>query len=292
MADWFDGFDAFILLWSGSGLAVLLRSEADLVQRPHALKIGEMKTRAMKTFMHTNRVTCFCLVLGLIALVAAGQSGCTDGPFYHMKKANPYFQKQWKKDRELGPIFVDRLEELELLKGQLASMSAGEQEQWAAQLAAIVQKDPSSEMRARAVNTIAKIQSDTAVTSLNFASRDEVEKVRMAACKAWKLRGDNAAREMLLSLAQADESTSVRQAAVDGLSVFKEDGEVRTALTNLLSDRSPAVQFQVAQSLKSMTGRDYGGDFDAWKRFMAGENVPEPPPLSTAERVWNALPSF
>lgn len=251
-----------------------------------------MKTRATKYFMLTNRQITVCFVSGLIAVVTAGQSGCTDGPFYQMKKANPYFQKQWKKDRELGPIFVDRLEELELLKGQLYSMSASEQEQWTAQLAAIVQKDPSSEMRARAANTMAKIQSETAVTSLNFASRDEVEKVRLAACNAWKVRGDSAARDMLLSLAQADESTSVRQAAIDGLSVFKEDGEVRAALTSLLSDRSPAVQYQVAQSLKSMTGRDYGGDFEAWKRFMAGENVPEPPPLSTAERVWNALPSF
>lgn len=274
-------------LWAGAGKAVLLRSEADLVQRSSA-----MKTRAMKTFMPTNRVISYCLVLSALALVAGGQCGCTDGPFYHMKKANPYFQSQWKKDRELGPIFVDRLEELELLKGQLATMSAGEQEQWAAHLAAIVQKDPSSEMRARAVTTIAKVQSETAVTSLNFASRDEVEKVRLAACNAWKSRGDTAARDMLLSLAQTDESTSVRQAAIDGLSVFKEDGEVRSTLTGLLSDRSPAVQYQVAQSLKTMTGRDYGGDFEAWKRFMAGENVPEPEPLSTAARVWNALPSF
>ncbi len=242
--------------------------------------------------MPTNRVISCCLILGTLALASGGLSGCTDGPFYHMKKANPYYQSQWKKDRELGPIFADRLKELELLNSQLAIMPPGEQEQWAAQLSAIVQKDPSSEMRARAVAAIAQLPSAAAVTALNFASGDDVEKVRLAACRAWKTRGDEAARDMLLSLAQTDESTSVRQAAIDGLSVFKDEAEVRSNLTSLLSDRSPAIQYQVAQSLKTMTGRDYGGDFDAWKRFMEGENVPEPPPLSTAERVWNSLPSW
>ncbi len=232
------------------------------------------------------------LVVAMLALGTWGMSGCTDGPFYHMKKANPYFQSQWKKDRQLGPIFADRLDELELLTSQLPTMAAAEQTQWAEQLSSIIQKDPSSEMRARAVAAIAQLPFEVAVTALNFASGDEVEKVRLAACHAWKLRGDQPARDMLLSLAQTDESTSVRQAAVDGLAVFKSDPEVQSTLTSLLSDRSPAVQYQVAQSLKTITGRDYAGDFDAWKRFMDGEDVPQPPPISTAERVWNSLPSW
>lgn len=230
-------------------------------------------------------------ILGAIAIGLASASGCSDGPFYQMKKMNPYFQSQWKKDRELGPTFTDRLAELDLLKNQLSGMAENEQQQWAEQLANIIKHDPSGEMRARAVATIAKLPSASAVTALNIASGDEVEKVRLAACRAWKQRGDTAARDMLLSLAQRDESTSVRQAAIDGLSAFSGD-EVNSTLTQLLSDRSPAIQFQVAQSLKTITGRDYGGDFDAWKRFMAGEDVPQPPRPSLAERAWNSLPSW
>lgn len=235
------------------------------------------------------------IVRRLVASLLAGvgiTSGCVDGPLYHMKKANPYFQSQWKKDRELGPIFADRLKELELVNSQLPTMAASEQEKWANQLSSIIQKDPSSEMRARAVAVIAQVPSEAAVTALNFASGDDVEKVRLAACRAWKVRGDAAARDMLLSLAQSDESTSVRQAAIDGLAAFPEEAEVKSALAGLLSDRSPAIQYQVAQSLTNITGRDYGGDFDAWKRFMAGEDVIQPPPLSTAEKVWNSLPSW
>ncbi|MCA9134429.1 MAG: HEAT repeat domain-containing protein [Planctomycetales bacterium] len=228
-----------------------------------------------------------CLLLSL----GAGCLGCTDGPFYAMKRANPYFQAEWKKDRALGPTFQDRLQELDLLKGQLASMSAAEQEQWAQRLAAIIQQDPSGEMRSRAVNAIALLPSESATTALNVASGDDVEKVRLAACRAWKLCSDTAARDMLLSLAQADESTSVRQAAIESLSAF-DDPEVKSALTHLLDDRSPAVQFQVAQSLKTLTGRDYGGDFEAWQKFMAGEDIPEPRRANVAEKMWNALPSW
>lgn len=230
-------------------------------------------------------------VCGTLALGLSLASGCTDGPFYQMKKMNPYFQSQWKKDRELGPTFTDRLAELDLLQSQLARMPEAEQQQWTERLSRIIQKDPSSEMRARAVATIAQLPSATAVTALNYASGDDVEKVRLAACLAWKLRGGEAARDMLTSLAETDESTSVRQAAIDSLSAF-ELNEVKSTLTQLLSDRSPAVQFQVAQSLKTLTGRDYGGDFEAWKQFMAGEDVPEPPQASLAERAWNALPSW
>jgi hypothetical protein len=234
------------------------------------------------------RTHAICLLLWLAALCA----GCVDGPLYQMKRINPYFQAEWKKDRQLAPTFEDRLKELSLLQRQLPTMSSSEQQRWAAQLATIVQKDASAEIRARAVATMATLPSPEVVTGLNYASADSVEKVRLAACKAWKKRGDQAGRDMLLSLAQADESTSVRQAAIDGLSAFPQDAEVQSALTLLLGDRSPAVQYQVAQTLKANTGRDYGGDFDAWKKFMNGEDVPEPPPVSIAEKVWNSLPTW
>jgi HEAT repeat protein len=214
-----------------------------------------------------------------------------DGPFYAIKRVNPYYRAEWKKDRELGPTFEDRLSELELLKSQLAGMSPEEQQQWSTRLEKIVQDDASSEMRARAVDAIAGLPYESATRALNSASADEIEKVRLAACRAWKIQKGEAARDMLLSLAQKDESSSVRQAAVDSLSIFNEQ-EVQAALAQMLDDRSPAVQFQVTQSLKQITGRDYGGDFESWRKFLAGEQVPEPPPISVADKVWNSLPTW
>lgn len=218
-------------------------------------------------------------------------AGCTDGPFYAMKRANPYFQREFNKDRELGATFEDRLEHLDRLQAKLPQMDSAEQATWATQIEKIISSDPSSEMRARAVATVARMPSEAAVRALNAASVDDVEKVRLAACKAWKLRKDTAARDMLLSLAnKSNESTSVRQAALDALSVFGEDATVRTQMTSFLDDPSPAVQYQVAESLKVMTGRDYGGDFASWKQFMAGVDVPEPEPKSMTATILESLP--
>jgi hypothetical protein len=213
-----------------------------------------------------------------------------DGPFYAIKRANPYFQAEYRKDRALGPTFEDRLNELDKLESQLPKMDPAQQAEWASEIEQIIRLDPSSELRSRAVLTVATVNSESAVRALNAASTDEVEKVRLAACKAWKLRGDATSRAMLINLAtKADETTSVRQAAIESLSAFEEN-EVKETLTVLLDDRSPAIQYQVAQSLQKMTGADYGGDFESWKEYMAGLNPPLPEPKSMTTKVWESLP--
>lgn len=228
----------------------------------------------------------------LIALPLVACVGCADGPFYAMKRANPYFQWEWQKDRELGPTFRDRLAELDLLQSQLASMTAEKQQQWAGTLKHMIQHDASAEIRARATRTIATIDSPLTDTALNIASADDVEKVRLAACRAWENRQSTAARDMLMSLAaKGDETPSVRQAAIESLAAF-DNAEVRATLGQLLDDRSPAVQYQTAQSLQEMTGRNYGGDFESWKQFLAGEDVPEPEPKSMTATLWDSLPSI
>lgn len=240
-------------------------------------------------FKPSLRELCRCGCLIALALTAAG---CADGPFYALKRVNPFFQREFAKDRALGPTFDDRLQELELLNAQLPQMDAQRQAEWALQLERLVLSDPSPEMRARAARTVAQLPSEAAVRALNAASADESEKVRLAACSAWKLRGDTAARDMLLSLAnRSGETTSVRQAAVESLSRF-DDAEVRRQMAILLDDSSPALQYQVALSLKEMTGTDYGGDFESWKQYLAGNQVPPPQPKSLTATIWESLPTL
>jgi HEAT repeat protein len=133
----------------------------------------------------------------------------------------------------------------------------------------LVKEDASPEIRKQAVRCISRIAADGVDRTLNTASTDEVEKVRLAACEAWKARGGTAARDMLLSMAQADGSNSVRQAAVASLASFN-DPEVLSTLSNLLDDKSPAIQYSVAESLASMTGQSFGGDFKGWKNYLDG----------------------
>ena len=74
--------------------------------------------------------------------------GCADGPMFQLKKMTPWHRREVQRDRELGPTFSQRLDELALLDSRLASYSPDEQQRWATQLETIVTKDTSPEMRA------------------------------------------------------------------------------------------------------------------------------------------------
>ncbi len=83
----------------------------------------------------------FALIAPLISGVCVGLCGCMDGPFYAMKKMNPYYRKEWQKDRELGPTYTQRIEELELLEKRLADYAPDDQLRWAMQLEQLIQSD-------------------------------------------------------------------------------------------------------------------------------------------------------
>ena len=216
-------------------------------------------------------------------------TGCADGPFFHMKKLSPWHQREWRRDRELGPTFSQRLDELTLLDSRIASYPPEQQQQWAKQLETIVTKDTSPEMRARAARVLAKIDSEATISALNKASADDVEKVRLAVCEAWAVRKTEQGRDMLLSLAATDESDDVRQAAIRSLAEY-DTPEVRSQLSSALEHKNPAIQQQAVVSLRKITKKDFGGDFDAWKRYLDGEDVPDPEPVSFTARVMNSLP--
>lgn len=246
------------------------RKPASVLQGSGLVSVGAIMVYTLQAVIRMKNVPLISACLATLC----GLTGCMDGPFYAVKRMNPYFQSEWRKDRALGPTFEDRIEELRLLDQQIATMPLEEQQAWATRLEKVINEDPSPEVRTRAVRAIAKVTSETAERALNVASTDEVEKVRMSACKAWSERsGTDAARDMLLSLATNDESNSVRQCAIEGLAAF-DDPEVMRNMSTLLEDQSPAVQYQVAQSLERMTGEKLGGDIDGWKQYVANLELP------------------
>lgn len=236
-----------------------------------------------------NRSVGRMFAIAMMACSAAASTGCTDGPLFQLKKISPWHQREWRKDRELGPTFSQRLEQLGLLESQLASMPEADRQKWALMLEKIVTSDTSPEMRARSAGVLAIIDSEATKRGLNAASTDSVEKVRLAVCQAWAKRSDDHARDMLLSLAKTDESDDVRQAALASLSKF-DTQDVRAMLVESLDHKNPAIQQQAVVSLRTITGRDYGGDFDAWKRYIEGEDVSEQEPASLTARLMQSLP--
>jgi HEAT repeat protein len=132
------------------------------------------------------------------------------------------------------------------------------------------------------------IPGPTSLKALTTAAVDQSEKVRLMACDGLKERGDKESRDMLITLAKnPKESPSVRRAAIAGLSTFN-DEDVKRTLAQVLDDKSPAIQYQTALSLKTLTGRDYGGDIDSWREYMAGKDVPEPE-KSLVASFWESM---
>ncbi len=204
-------------------------------------------------------------------------AGCVDGPLYNLKRINPYYTSQWEKDREHGPTYEDRYNELIYASQRLKNMAPGEQQKWARTLADVIKNDPSAEMRAKAVRAIASVEDAVVTEALNLATIDESEKVRVAACEAWKQQAGSAARDMLLSVAKSEEETaSVRQQAIASLESFG-DAEVLRTFDTLLDDQSPVIQYQVAQTLRNVSGEDFGGDIAAWKQYIASSTATTAP---------------
>ena len=225
----------------------------------------------------------------LIPLALSTLVGCVDGPLYELKKLNPVIQSQWKKDQERGPTYYQRMEELDLVAKQIATMEPSEQARWINTIGQIAQTDTSPEIRWRSVQTLSKvIQQPAAVDAIMKVSQDKNDKVRIAVSQALKKQVTPETTQTLLAMASSDKSESVRLAAVESLGMHKSD-EVKVFLTKQINERSPAMQYSASLALKDFTGKDFKGDVPLLKRYLNGENV-EPKEPTFYEAVQPYLP--
>ncbi len=220
------------------------------------------------------RSTISRLVYCLFALLGCSMTGCLDGPLYGLKRANPYFQSQWRKDSEKGPTFTQRTEEMRLLKSQLATMPPEEQAKFTKTASDVYRYETSPEMRREAVLALANSPTPEAEATLMKACSDRSDKVRIAACKALKSRQSEDAAKMLSTVAQTDESMSVKLAAIESLGAYRNES-AKTMLRQSLDEKSPAMQYQATVALREMTGRDFEGNVESWKQFLDAGGGPE-----------------
>ncbi len=140
-----------------------------------------------------------------------------DGPLFALKKMNPLYRREWAKDTAMGPTYYERIEELRLLSKQLPSMPSSEQEQWLVHLDAILKHDPSPEMRREAVLALGSVKSSQAVATLQAASNDSSEKVRMAVCQSIAKQAPDDAYPILQKLLKDEDEDGVQKEAVRAL---------------------------------------------------------------------------
>jgi HEAT repeat protein len=108
--------------------------------------------------------------------------------------------------------------------------------------------------------------------------------VRVAACEAWSRRGGPEAVHALSKVLHGDTELDVRLAAARALGALRD----RTAIPALglaLEDANPALQWRAIQSLKAVSGRDFGDNVPAWRQFVQSGAAPEREHPSLADRV-------
>ena len=144
--------------------------------------------------------------------------------------------------------------------------------------------DPNAVLRAEAVLTLAEFQTAETVPTLQLAMNDEEADVRIAACRAWGRCGGPDALDLLSRTVRNDSDLDVRLAATTELAKFQ-DQQSLEALAVALNDKDPALQHRAVQSLKSVSGRDYGNSIPAWRDFVEGRSPTLPEPPTIAERI-------
>jgi hypothetical protein len=233
-----------------------------------------------------NHPTLWILVACWLGIAS---SGCTDGPFFQMKKLNPYIQSQWRKDREKAVVYSQRVDEMRLLRRQIARMQPEEQTRWVSKLTGILQNETSPELRRESVLVLQQIMDrQDAIAAITPLIQDKNDKVRLTVAQTLGTSSSPEAASALMAMAKSDSSRVVQLAAIESLGKYP-SAEVRQFLASKLEDRSPAMQYQASLALKKITGKDYGGDIDAWKRYLAGEDIPESKP-SIADSMKSILP--
>ena len=229
--------------------------------------------------------------ISLACCLCATFSGCTDGPFFEMKKLNPYIQSQWRKDREKTVVYSQRVNELRRLRSQIARMAPEEQAKWVTTLSKIAKEETSPELRRESVLVLQQVMDrGDAVAAVTPLVRDKNDKVRLTVAQALGTRSNPEAASALMAMATSDSSRVVQLAAIESLGKHPSN-EVQQLLASKLEDRSPAMQYQASLALKKITGKDYGGDIDSWRRYLAGEDIPEPRP-SLADSMKSILPTW
>lgn len=184
-----------------------------------------------------------------------------------------------------------RIDTIRQLAGQANGTDSEQQRELTDQLARQIQIEPDPLVRTAIIGAVAEFRTPLAPQILEAGLNDDHRTVRVACCQAIGRRADNAAVASLSRALRDDKEIDVRLAAAEALGSIRTP-ESTAALVIALDDRDPALQYVGVQSLKAITGRDYGGDVAAWRQVAAGGTPPTTAPdvPSIAERLRKAAP--
>ncbi len=214
-----------------------------------------------------------------VALACCGCGGCADGPFPELRSYNPWITKDWKEDEKYAVTYHRKVAELAELRGRAPSLPPAEQEQLSAKLAVELEREQSVVMRTELIRTLATLPTAKSRAAIQLAAADADPYVRRAACLALAQTPDPEALQILAKTLESDTDIDVRMVAARALGQFR-DPQAAQALAVAIDDNNPALQQTTMDSLRAVTGKDYGYSASAWREFMQG-GTPTPPPAAS-----------
>jgi hypothetical protein len=227
-------------------------------------------------FRHSTN-SLFLAILGLVASV-----GCQSISW-------PTYWPFPERDRTTYHVPTMRIEAVTQFAARSTHLDSPEQREITDQLARQMQIEPDPLVREAVINAIAEFRTPMAQQVLEAGLHDENRAVRVASCQSLGRRGEAASVTALAAALREDEDIDVRLAAAESLGSIQTPESIQ-ALAVALDDSDPAMQYVGVQSMKSLTGKDYGGDVKAWRQVVAGETPPAPEPPSLAERIRSVSP--
>jgi hypothetical protein len=229
---------------------------------------------------HITRLLIVCLaaLAGSITI-----SGCADGPIPELRSLNPWLTKDWKEDEKYTATYHRKVADLADLRGKASSLPPAEQQRYSADLAVELQREKAVPMRVALVKTLSTFPTPQARAAIQLAATDQDSYVRREVCVALAKTPDAEALQTIGDVLAKDADADVRVAAAKALGTFK-DPQAAQALAVAIDDNNPALQQASMDSLRAVTGKDYGYSASAWREYMQGGSPTPPPAPSLAQQ--------
>ena len=183
-----------------------------------------------------------------------------------------------------------RMDAISQIAAKSTRTDTPDQRQITDELARQIQIEPDPLVRTTIVSAVAEFHTPIAPQVLRAGLNDDSAAVRIACCRALGERAEPDSVPRLAQSLKQDKDLDVRLAAAEALGKINSPASV-TALVAALDDRDPALQYVGVQSMKALTGKDYGGDVDAWRQLATGQTpTPRADTPTIAERLRSLSP--
>lgn len=211
-----------------------------------------------------------CVLGGLVAVAVPLVLGCQDGPLYAIKAANPFYAREWKRDEAIGVTDHERRKQLTELAESIGQMPSSRQQFWAEHLEKLIEHDDSAEMRRLAVRAAGRLRDPSAMAMIEKGLDDASMKVRIEACQSLGQRKGDEAVRLLAATIGSETNEDVRHSAMAALANHKSPIAI-DSLRVALSDRNPATRALAMESLRGVTGKNYGDNPEVWIAALDGK---------------------